>query len=150
MVEEIFEEVFRQYAEKIISKVGKNGLYSDVIHKIGKKLFKTMWNGANSVDKVKFKSGYQIVNLDTSKQNGSHWVSLYIKGNNAYIYDSFARSSKTILKSLVKELKIKKYKIYESDRKDKEQRDSSKVCGQLSIAWLYVVLNYGTQNAMKI
>lgn len=150
MDEKEIEAIFKQYAKCIIKKTGKDGLFDDTINKICKKLFDKQWHGANGVDLTKFKNGYQIINLDTSKQSGSHWVSVYIKGKNCYIFDSFSRSSNKILKSLIKKLKAKKYNIFESDRKDKEQSDESEVCGQLSISWLYVVQTQGIDNAMLI
>ena len=97
-----------------------------------------------------FAPGYYIIN--TAKANsrrGIHWVSVCQTPKTLYVYDSFGRPTKSILKSLVKRSHQKKLKIVESDN-DKEQRDNSDICGQLCMAFLCVVKQYGIREALKI
>jgi len=39
--------------------------------------------------KIQKQDGYYIINLDSSVNNGSHWVALVIKGNDNFYFDSF-------------------------------------------------------------
>ena len=148
MKEESVNIIFRAFKKELISRLGNKALYDDEIDKVGKQLFK-QWRGVNSQDKIVYKPGYQIINIDTSKMKGSHWVALYIKGKNIYVYDSFGRETNTLLKILTKQAKAKKFKIINADL-DPEQRNTSEVCGPLSLAWLLTVKHFGITNAMKI
>lgn len=150
MSEQKAELLFKKYKTQLIAKLGRKALYNDQLDSIGKQLFKT-WNGVNPQDQVSLKPGYQIINVDTSKQSGSHWVAIYSTKKTFYIYDSFARRSTNLLKILTKKLSQKNIKFLDSDRSDAEQfGNKSEVCGQLSLAWLLVVKEMGIRAAMKV
>ena len=97
--------------------------------------------------------GYYIINNDISTGPGEHWTSLIVTSKTAYIYDSFARDSKKLLKHLTKRLSGlsgKKIKIIDADRTDKEQKMTEIICGHLSIAFLHVANDLGIRAAIRI
>ena len=150
MSEKMSENVFRSYKKQLIKKLGKKGLYDTDINTVGKELFKTKWLGCHASDKIVVsKIGYQILNVDTSKQAGSHWIGIYTTHKNCYIYDSFGRPSSKLIRNVTQKLRKKGIKIYDSDP-DAEQRGNSEICGQLSLSWLMVVKILGIKNAMLI
>jgi hypothetical protein len=57
---------------------------------------------------------------------------------------------KKLVPHLVKHIAKSGRKIVSSDRKDKEQRGLSVICGHLSLAWLAVVKDLGVRAAIKI
>lgn len=149
MSEQEVEKSFRKYSKQIIKKIGKSALYDDTIDENCQRLFGNKWLGCHSHDKMSQKNGYQILNTGSSNSSGIHWVSCATTPSTIYIYDSFARDSNSILKSLNK--KKKKRKIVEADRSDQEQFGfDTEVCGHLSIAWLLCCKQYGIRKALKI
>jgi hypothetical protein len=149
MSEKKAEDVFRKYKKQFIKKLGRKALYNTTIDKVGVELFGTKWIGCFPQDKVVLKNGYQILNVDKSTQNGSHWIGLYKTNNNIYIYDSFGRPTPQLLKLLTKKIKGYHLKYKDSDL-DAEQRGDSEVCGQLSLSWLMCVRDLGVRKAMLI
>ena len=143
------ESVFRTNKKKLISKLGNKGLYDDKIDKVGKELFGKSWNGCHASDKIVFKPGYQVINVDTSKMSGSHWLGIYETAKTVYIYDSFGRYSHIFLKKLSKKITHKNLKMRDSDY-DAEQRGNSEICGQGALAWLCVVKELGIKKAILI
>ena len=169
------EDIFREYKRRLIQLLGRKALYDYQIDEIARELFGSKWLGCNAQDKIVFKSGgtrgckplrvfdptsiplgYQIINVDTSNQPGSHWCALIQNGNNIYVYDSFARSSQNLLKVLTKSIRLRspvknrKIQVLDSDRSDSEQRGLSQICGHLCIAWLMCAQDFGVKSAMKI
>jgi hypothetical protein len=144
------ENVFRTYKKQFIKKLGRKALYNTTIDRVGAELFGTKWIGCFPQDKVVLRNGFQVLNVDKSTQSGSHWIGLYKTNNNIYIYDSFARPSGQLLKSLTKKIKGYHLKYKDSDRSDAEQRGDSEVCGQLSLSWLLCVKDLGIRKAMLI
>jgi hypothetical protein len=145
------EKSFLSYKRQLINKLGSKALYDDEINKVGKLMFKGKWNGANTHDKVKFKTGYQVVNTGSSKGSGIHWVGIYITPKVMYVYDSYARNTNSILKKLEARAIKNKKTIIESDRNDAEQKGfTSEVCGHLSLSWLLVIKNRGISPALLI
>jgi hypothetical protein len=74
-----------------------------------------------------------IVNLDTSKQPGSHWISIYIaKNRQGYYFDSFGfkPANKHILKFLKKNCETCNY------NENQLQGMNSSVCGLYSIMFV--------------
>ena len=82
-----------------------------------------------------------IINLDSSKQPGSHWTAIYkFSDNKVLLYDSFGRN-------LNKLLKVKGKNV---DRTDREQESKAlgdaieqNDCGQRSLAWLLLCAKHG-------
>ena len=77
-----------------------------------------------------------IINLDTSKQPGSHWVALYQYKNKTYMFDSFDR-------------KISSFKKVEID-KAVTQKPKELDCGQRSVAFLALVESIGLNDTLKL
>lgn len=148
MSEKEIEKSFKKYSKQIIKKLGNEALYDSTIDQNCQRLFGNNWNGCHSHDKMSQKNGYQVLNTGNSKSFGIHWCGIYITPSTIYVYDSFARDSDSILKSLNK--KKKKRKIVESDRNDAEQCFDSQICGHLCISWLLCCKQYGIRKALKI
>ena len=80
------ENVFRSYKKQLIKKLGKKGLYDTDINTVGKDLFGLKWLGCHASDKIIVsRIGYQIINVDTSKQAGSHWIGIFTTHKKLYI-----------------------------------------------------------------
>ena len=48
------------------------------------------FNGDYSRNKLpKIKDGAYVINLDEFKSTGTHWIALYVNGNNFIYFDSF-------------------------------------------------------------
>ena len=143
------ENVFRLYKNELIQKLGRKALSNDTIDKYSKLLFQSKYKGCNAQnEKFELKQGYYIINTDIASGPGLHWVSLIITPKIAYIYDSFSRDPKKLLPHLLQHLT--KYKIVSSDRKDKEQRGDSAICGHNCLAFLLVAQKLGVRSAIKI
>lgn len=149
MKEKEVEEVFKNYKKELIKKLGRKALWNNDIDKVCSELFGKQFVGCFPQDKIHMKSGFQVLNVDTSKEKGSHWVAIFITSRTCYVYDSFARPTPKLLKHLTKKLNEKKIKFKDSDRSDAEQR-GGEICGQLCVAWLYCVHKLGIKNALKI
>jgi hypothetical protein len=77
-----------------------------------------------------------IVNLDTSDQNGSHWVALYKYKNKTYMFDSFDRQ-------------ISNFKRVDID-KIVTQKPKELNCGQRCVAFLVLVEILGLNDTLKL
>ena len=150
MDEKLVESKFKKLKKLFVKRLGKKALYNDELECVGKKLFKSSWNGVHAQDGVVFKPGFQIINTSHRKEEGEHWVALYVEDNTMFVYDSYARPSRNLLKTLTKRAKKNKIVVCDSDRSDKEQRDNTEICGALCCAWLVCVQNYGIDSAMKV
>ena len=148
-MEQKAENVFRIYKNELIQKLGRKALNSDTIDKYGKLLFQSKYKGCFAQDqKFEKKSGYYIINSDLEKGPGLHWVALILTAKTAYIYDSFSRDPKKLLPHLLQHLS--NYKIVSSDRKDKEQKGDSAICGHNCLAFLLTTQKLGIRSALKI
>ena len=148
------EGLFKHYAKQLIKLFGTKPTWSDQLLSVGRQMFGMQFVGVYSVNE-KFpikRGGMYLINTDPIGKPGEHWISLYIgtNGNNAYIYDSFGRQAKCLVKALTRRLEGRKFKIKNSDLSDKEQKENSDVCGPLSLAWLLVVKRMGIRAAMLI
>jgi hypothetical protein len=143
------ENIFRLYKNELILKLGRKALSNDTIDKYGKLLFQSKYKGCYAQnEKFELKQGYYIINTDIASGKGIHWIALILTAKTAYIYDSFARDPKKLLPHLLQHLT--KYKIVSSDRKDKEQRGDSAICGHASLAFLLTAQKIGIRSALKI
>jgi hypothetical protein len=144
------ETLFRRYTKQLVRKLGRHPLTDQEIDFYCKTTF-PKWRGCYPQDaKFDLKPGYYIINNDVSSGPGIHWVGLILTQKTAYIYDSFARDSKKLLKHLTKRLSGKKIKIIDADRSDSEQRVHEIICGHLSLSWLHVANDLGIRAAIKI
>ena len=141
-------ELFKKYKAELIRLVGRRALYDTTLDSIGKSLFHKKWLGVYSQKDALFKPGYQVLNT-SNRAPGTHWVSLFIKGKNIYVYDTFGRPTRSLLKGLYSKASKEGYTVLDSDY-DQEQRGSSEVCGVLALSWLLVVKNLGITAALRI
>lgn len=135
--------------------MGNETTYDDQLNNVGKNMIKK-FRGVFPRDKIPdLKLGEStILNTDTSKGKGEHWVAIKKMMNGEYLfYDSFGRKGK----SLIPELKNKK--IVDADISDREQQDKrfykkdTRIdinCGQRCIAFLLVAQEQGDKYAMLI
>lgn len=143
--------LFEKKATQLIKKNGELAMTGGEVFKQGRNMFGKKFRGVYMVDNTALsRPGYMIVNNDLSGGPGEHWVGVIIKAKTAYVYDSFARSTKTLLRPLYKKLKEKGFKVIESDRNDLEQSEDSQICGNLCLAWLYVANKMGLDKAILI
>ena len=127
----------------------KHTTYSDDLDYIGKKILGDKFVGVFPSDKIpKLKNDtYCILNLDNSSEAGSHWIAIYKDNlNETYVYDSFGRSNKIIIPSLIKS---GNGKIKDTDR-DIEQKLKEVDCGARSLTWCIFCDNWGIDCAKLI
>ena len=71
----------------------------------------TKFNGVYSKDKLhKIKDGAYVVNLDEYESVETHWIVLYVNGNNVTCFDSFG--AEYIAEEIKKSHRRQKYCIY--------------------------------------
>ena len=137
---------------EIIKQWGKHALSDIEVTEIGKNLLGSKYKGTFPIDKVPFTntSKYFIINVDKSGMPGSHWIGVFQDTKkNMYIYDSFARTSKKLLKYLYDKAKLKGFKIIDTNKKA-DQFGKTQICGAISLSWLSTVEKYGIKTARHI
>ena len=148
-------EVYKNMMRDLTKKMGNGELDSIQLTKMCKSTFKKEFNSVCAwseyiPDKNK---PYSIVN--TNNEGGEHWLGAYTDGKNVYVYDSFARNLKRIMKDwydLSKKLNFKLIFV----NKGKDQSDGSGDypaqinCGLRSFNFLYGVKLYGIKKARHI
>ena len=118
------------------------------LDELGKKLFGKKYLGTFAQDELPSRSGYLIINGDTSKKintNRAHWIAIIQTPTTLYAYDSYGRLTENILK-LIK--KTKKKIVY--SKHDAEQFGYTEICGHLSLSWLCVAHDLGIRKALTI
>ena len=148
------DRIFLNYKHDILYRLGNAATSDKQINEAGEQLFKSKWRGCFSWDDFNFNSitpnTYYVLNTGNRRSPGYHWVGLYIgAGKTLYVYDSFGRKTKLILRVFTDRVRNHGYKIVESNP-DKEQHVGSSVCGVLSLAWLCFVKHNGISQALKI
>jgi hypothetical protein len=143
-------QLFHAVTVKLVNEMGNHALNTSELNNMGKHLFKARYLGAVPQDRVNFsKSGYLIVNTDTAKGKGIHWVAVVITPKTVYVYDSFGRNTTKLLRHFTAKARTKKLRIVDSKR-DAEQKDNTAICGHMCLAWLSVVKLRGIRQALKI
>jgi hypothetical protein len=147
-----------KYCELLYNKIlkdivkpftGDQTTYLSELLGAGKKFLGVKFKGvypSDKIPKLNDLAPYAILNLDTSKMPGSHWVAIAKSGNDTYIYDSFGRSNIHIIPNLEFS---GNGKIIDSDR-DAEQGILDTDCGARSIAWLIFLDKWGIDCAKLI
>ena len=158
--------IYNRALENFESMLGKNSTFSHQLERLGKVFIGKEFSGVFPVDDIYFGNdqNYCIFNLDTSDMAGSHWVALYKHNGKKYLYDSFGRKTKEIIK--LKHLQLDENKqmddellksfveiegngIIDADN-DAEQGILEENCGQRCLSWLYVVKYFGLKLALLI
>jgi hypothetical protein len=143
---------FNSLKNSIIKQWGKHALSDIEVTEIGKELLGSRYAGTFPQDKVPFtnKKKFMIANVDGSQKSGSHWIAIYQDTKkNMYIYDSFSRTSKKLLKHLYDKAKLKGYKVIDVNL-HADQFGKSQICGPISLSWLSTVHKFGIETARKI
>ena len=95
-------ELFKRHKKTFIRQLGKGAL--------GKEMLGKKYIGTFAQDEMPNRSGYMIVNVDTSKKintDKAHWVAIYQTPKTLYVYDSFGRLTQNVLKLISKKTKKK-------------------------------------------
>lgn len=148
--EKIANLIYNKVLKEVIYPLtGKKTTYLTELNGIGRKILGVKFKGvfpADKIPKLNDLSPYAILNLDTSKEPGSHWIAIAKIGNDTYVYDSFGRSNIKIIKNLAFS---GNGRIIDADR-DTEQDLLETDCGARSIAWLVFLDKWGIEYAKLI
>lgn len=141
---------FNRFKRKYIKALGRKPTTGVQLFNLCKELFGDKFIGVYSQDSkiptTKNKTEYYILNQDTAKGKGIHWIGLVNSKNNIwYIWDSYGRKSKKLLPLFTKGKGI----VVDADY-DVDQSKTSTVCGPICIAWLSTVETLGIRNALKV
>ncbi len=101
---------------------------------------------ANQIPILTREQPYCIANLDSSDQDGSHWVAIAKHDGGVHFYDSYGRSGGRILPLL----KISANGDISNADDDVEQRPGESNCGQRSLSWLLLYEHYGAELALEL
>ena len=149
MKEREANRAFALNKKKMVELLGTKAQFSDVLDRVGRALFGARFKGVYAQHQPTYgKQGYYIINTDTSAK-GEHWVAVCITQKTAYVFDSFGRQTKNILKHLYKKVRAQGKSMVDADY-DKDQSETSAVCGQLCLAWLLVAKHHGIKAALLI
>jgi len=146
------ETVYKKILTHVETLVMKHNkvTYLEELNGVGKKLLGVKFKGvfaSDNIPRLNNLTKYCILNLDRTDEPGSHWIALAkLPNGNSIMYDSFGRSSKTIIPSL----------WYSGngriihDTRDAEQGIKESNCGQRTLAFLIFLDTYGPELAMLI
>jgi hypothetical protein len=145
------DKEYNRILHKIVEpKTGIQATYGDDLNRVGRKLLGTKLKGVFPSDKIPTLNDltpYAILNLDNSKQSGSHWIAIAKRPNKneLLVYDSFGRGYKKIIPSL----KGGNMRVYNTDP-DPEQKVTEDNCGARCCAFLICFDMYGWEASIKI
>jgi hypothetical protein len=131
--------------KKLRSAFGIKALDNIELNNIGKRFIGSNFCGVYAYDQYpihKEDCTYSIINTDNSRQPGTHWIGVYKKDKTLYIFDSFGRFSKNILKKFVKSHVAEGYKIVDINRTS-DQGNDQQDCGLRCITTLLLIKKYG-------
>ena len=138
------ERAYDKILQKVFKVAGREMNWTDELDRLGSKWLGSKYNGALPSDKMPNlteRRPYAILNLDSSDQAGSHWISIAKMGDKVLVYDSFGRKAKDIIDIPGKLV---------NTEADAEQAITADSCGQRSLAFLVFVDRYGAEAAMHI
>ena len=140
------DAIYKTLLLKVEKKLGNETTFSNDLYNVAKSLLGNKFSGIFTADKLPRLTKtqpYAIVNLDSSWEEGSHWIALAKSGKKIVFYDSFGRPNTSILPLL-------KGGNVVNTEEDAEQEIQETNCGQRSIAWLLLFDRYGDKMAMKV
>ena len=145
------EKLYNFYLkQKIYPLVGDKITYLDKLHGVGRKLFGVKFKGvfpSDKIPKLNDLSPYCILNLDSSKEKGSHWIALAkMDDDKTLVYDSFGRDYKRI----IPDLNFSGNGRIKNTEKDAEQNILQTDCGARCLAFLMVYDKNGENMAKQI
>ena len=151
--EERATQIYKRILHEVLEPVlGKTTTYSTDLLNMGKRVLGNKFKGVFASDKIPQLTDsqpYAILNLDTSTQTGSHWLSIAKIPNQRKIimHDTFARKTKKIIPAL---LNSNNGKIVHADLSDKEQTVSEENCGAQALAFLCLFEYFGGYSVAKL
>ena len=131
------------YVQDIIGDRVTNNLQ---LNKIGNKLFGSDYLGTYSSDpfpKYIREGQVFILNTESSRENGLHWVAFAKINKKLYYYDSFSRNKDEL------SLYWKNRKMINSNKTDRDQSNKSDECGSRAMSWLILIKRFG-ENAVNV
>jgi len=131
--------------KKLRSVYGTSALDNIQLDEIGKKLIGSSFCGVYAYDQYPIHNQnctYSIINTDNSRQSGTHWISVFKRDKTLYIFDSFGRFSKNVLKKFVKTHIDQGYKIVDINHTS-DQGNNQQDCGLRCITTLILIKKYG-------
>ena len=152
----MIRENYKNMMKDLTQIMGNGELDSIQLTKMCKSIFKKEFNSVCAwseyiPDKNK---PFSIINTDNTV--GSHWLSAYTEdGKTVYVYDSFARNLKRIMKDWYDLSKHMGYKLIfinkGQDQSDKNGNTPAQInCGLRSFVHLYCIKLYGIKQARNI
>lgn len=145
------DKYYNEILKIMHSRLGNDSTYSDELLRTGLMYLGRKFKGVFPSDKIPRLTSlqpYAIINLDNSKQPGSHWVGVAYdsQSDNVIVYDSFGRHTRKILPSISG---VYGGKVVDTES-DQEQRLKEDNCGQRALAWLILFDKLGPDTALKI
>jgi len=130
----------------LLRKAYGNGELDDVtLKRISKKYLGEQFLGVYPYDQYPNDApddSYAIINTDPHGQQGVHWIGLYKKGKTLYVYDSFGRHSKNVLRQFFHSHVARGFRVVDVNLK-REQADKQNDCGLRSLTYLILEHRYG-------
>lgn len=125
-------------------KFGKDEKDNVQLNTISKKYIGRKFKGVYAWDQLPIlkNNDYAIINTDSHTQSGTHWVGVYSKNNNYYIFDSFGRHSKNILKPFYAQQVASGRHLIDVNLTP-DQKDSQNDCGLRSMTALLMAKHFG-------
>jgi hypothetical protein len=143
------DAIYNTLLRKVEKRMGNETTFSNDLAVVAKSLLGHKFQGiftADKLPKLTKTQPYAIVNLDSSWEEGSHWIALAKSGKKVIFYDSFGRPSKSILPLL----KGGGGTTIVNTEDDAEQEIHETNCGQRSICFILLFDKYGEKMALQI
>lgn len=143
------DAIYKTLLRKVEDKMGNKTTFSNDLYNVAKSLLGNKFQGIFTADKLPLLTKtqpYAIVNLDSSWEEGSHWIALAKSGKKVIFYDSFGRPAKSILPLL----KGEGGTTIVNTEDDAEQKIAESNCGQRSTAFLLLFDKYGEKMALQV
>ena len=144
-MKEILKNKQIEILKELRSIYGIKALDNFQLTSIGKKLIGRKFCGVYAYDQYpihKQDCTYAIINTDNSRQSGTHWIGVYKRDKTLYIFDSFGRFSRNVLKKFVKTHVDEGYRIVDINRTS-DQGNDQQDCGLRCITTLMLIKKYG-------
>jgi hypothetical protein len=146
------DEIYNTLLRRVEKMLGNETTFSNDLGNVAKSLLGSKFKGifpADQLPKLTKTQPYAIVNLDSSWEEGSHWIALAKSGKKVIFYDSFGRPAKSILPLLKPERGGGGTTIVNTED-DAEQGVEETNCGQRSISFLLLFDKYGEKMALQV
>jgi hypothetical protein len=146
------EEIFQKYTQQVCRMMNNWGTTSsDELTKMGHHLFGHKYKGTYAQDTVPHmhEDCYFIINTDTKREKGTHWLGV-VKVKNTYtIFDSFGRHSNRLVPIFIRGVQAQHSHVEDNDY-DVVEAINADDCGQRSLSYLMIVDKYGIEKARQI